>query len=238
MPLITSSGKDHSYFQLYTAGRYITNRDSKRIFPTDSTRACCCYRGSYNQRHRNFGADRPINPLYWPQQIGFLIFQLPCTEIVLGILIRNPTKVLAETANLPSQNWLSGGSCLLVGNASAVVCLAKPLLARKEVIHGRIAYVTEPGNISFIKGIIIIVPDAIGWRFVNNRILADHHASKVDYRVIFQTSWMVCHCEAYTPSGHKLLTLHRLFGNYLDDRRACTLIPDGWQQILALAAVR
>lgn len=34
-----------------------------------------------------------------------------------------------------------------------------------------------------MKGIIVIVPDAFGWEFVNNRILADHYASAGDYLV-------------------------------------------------------
>lgn len=33
------------------------------------------------------------------------------------------------------------------------------------------------------RGIIIIVPDAFGWEFVNNRILADNYAEKGKYLV-------------------------------------------------------
>ncbi|PWY86052.1 dienelactone hydrolase family protein [Aspergillus heteromorphus CBS 117.55] len=54
---------------------------------------------------------------------------------------------------------------------------------RGEVIklHGLDAYVTEPEGEA--KGIIVIIPDAFGWEFVNNRILADHYAAKGGYRV-------------------------------------------------------
>jgi len=54
---------------------------------------------------------------------------------------------------------------------------------REDVVHGRKTYVTEPGDGISPKGIIIIVPDAFGWQFVNNRILADHYASKGKYLV-------------------------------------------------------
>ncbi|EAL89907.2 hypothetical protein KXW98_001319 [Aspergillus fumigatus] len=54
-------------------------------------------------------------------------------------------------------------------------------------LHGLDVYVASPapeptGN-SAIRGIIIIIPDAFGWEFVNNRILADHYAQKGGYRV-------------------------------------------------------
>lgn len=51
-------------------------------------------------------------------------------------------------------------------------------------LHGLNTYVTEPTSIeSPIKGIIIIIPDAFGWEFVNNRILADRYADKGGYKV-------------------------------------------------------
>ncbi|GCB23753.1 protein AIM2 [Aspergillus awamori] len=51
-------------------------------------------------------------------------------------------------------------------------------------LHGLDAYVTEPTSTENpIKGIIVIIPDAFGWEFVNNRILADHYADKGGYTV-------------------------------------------------------
>ncbi len=50
-------------------------------------------------------------------------------------------------------------------------------------LHGLDAYVTEPADGRDVRGIIVIIPDAFGWQFVNNRILADHYADKGDYRV-------------------------------------------------------
>jgi dienelactone hydrolase len=50
-------------------------------------------------------------------------------------------------------------------------------------IHGLDAYVSEPSEGKQAKGIIVIIPDAFGWEFVNNRVLADHYAEKGDYKV-------------------------------------------------------
>lgn len=56
-------------------------------------------------------------------------------------------------------------------------------LGEVKKIHGRDTYVAEPKNGQSAKGIIIIVPDAFGWDFVNNRILADHYAAAGDFLV-------------------------------------------------------
>lgn len=49
--------------------------------------------------------------------------------------------------------------------------------------HGLDTYVTDPTDGRPVRGIIVIIPDAFGWEFVNNRLLADHYAEKGDYRV-------------------------------------------------------
>ncbi|OQE09289.1 hypothetical protein PENFLA_c114G08783 [Penicillium flavigenum] len=58
-------------------------------------------------------------------------------------------------------------------------------IPRGEVtsLHGLQAYTTKPLNDVPHRGIIIIVPDAFGWEFVNNRILADNYAEKGKYLV-------------------------------------------------------
>jgi dienelactone hydrolase len=50
-------------------------------------------------------------------------------------------------------------------------------------VHGLDTYVSEPTGDRKAKGIIVIIPDAFGWEFVNNRLLADHFSSKGDYKV-------------------------------------------------------
>ena len=50
-------------------------------------------------------------------------------------------------------------------------------------LHGLDTYVIEPVDSREVKGIITIIPDAFGWVFINNRLLADHYVDKGDYRV-------------------------------------------------------
>lgn len=50
-------------------------------------------------------------------------------------------------------------------------------------IHGRDTYIAEPPNGIQPKGIVIIISDAFGWEFVNNRALADRYAKKGDFLV-------------------------------------------------------
>ncbi|CAJ0549945.1 Ff.00g065400.m01.CDS01 [Fusarium sp. VM40] len=50
-------------------------------------------------------------------------------------------------------------------------------------IFGRQTYVATPLDDVPIKGIVVIVPGAYGWEFVNNRLLADHYASRGHFLV-------------------------------------------------------
>ncbi|KKK19291.1 hypothetical protein AOCH_000600 [Aspergillus ochraceoroseus] len=52
-------------------------------------------------------------------------------------------------------------------------------------LHGLNVYVAEPSGdpAHEIKGIVVIIPDAFGWDFVNNRLLADNYAEKGKYKV-------------------------------------------------------
>ncbi|KAK6066335.1 dienelactone hydrolase family protein [Seiridium cupressi] len=51
-------------------------------------------------------------------------------------------------------------------------------------IHGRQTYVaTPPADVQSRGIIIIIVPDAFGWEFANNRLLADQYASRGNFTV-------------------------------------------------------
>jgi dienelactone hydrolase len=54
---------------------------------------------------------------------------------------------------------------------------------KEEKIHGRDCYVAKPGGDIAPKGIIVIVPDAFGWKLVNIRLLADTYASHGGYLV-------------------------------------------------------
>ncbi|KAH8667072.1 Alpha/Beta hydrolase protein [Xylariales sp. PMI_506] len=50
-------------------------------------------------------------------------------------------------------------------------------------LHGLNTYVAEPASGRPATGIVLIIPDAFGWDFVNIRLMADHYARKRDYRV-------------------------------------------------------
>jgi len=50
-------------------------------------------------------------------------------------------------------------------------------------LYGLDTYTSEPTGGRPVKGIIVIIPDAFGWEFVNNRLLADHYADKGNYKV-------------------------------------------------------
>ncbi|KAL2870204.1 dienelactone hydrolase family protein [Aspergillus lucknowensis] len=55
---------------------------------------------------------------------------------------------------------------------------------RVTSLHGLDVYVAEPSApASEVRGIVVIIPDAFGWEFVNNRILADHYAQRGKFRV-------------------------------------------------------
>ena len=56
-------------------------------------------------------------------------------------------------------------------------------LGRIETIYGRRTYIAEPPDGKQPLGIIVIIPDAFGQPFVNNKILADHYASLGQYLV-------------------------------------------------------
>ncbi|KAH7041452.1 dienelactone hydrolase family protein [Microdochium trichocladiopsis] len=53
----------------------------------------------------------------------------------------------------------------------------------EKTIHGRPTYVAQPPRGTTPRGIILFLPDAFGWRFPNNRVLADHYASRGGYLV-------------------------------------------------------
>lgn len=110
---------------------------------------------------------------------------------------------------------------------------------KEAVVHGRNTYIAQPEDGCTVEGIIIIVPDAFGWQFVNNRILADHYALRGNYRVYLP--------EFMDGKGHRThatlwnlvtLTVYRLLGTRMDDRCTRGLVPDEQCWSLAVEAVR
>lgn len=61
-------------------------------------------------------------------------------------------------------------------------------------LYGLDAYVSEPADGKTVRGIVVIIPDAFGWEFIKNRILADHCVEKGDFKVYlpdFMNGWSV-----------------------------------------------
>jgi len=50
-------------------------------------------------------------------------------------------------------------------------------------LHGLPTYIAEPSEGRSPKGIVVIIPDAFGWEFVNNRLLVDEYARTGDFTV-------------------------------------------------------
>ena len=53
----------------------------------------------------------------------------------------------------------------------------------ETTLHGLPAYVAEPPEGTPVKGLIVVVPDAYGWKIVNTRTLADAYAKRTGCRV-------------------------------------------------------
>ncbi|KAJ4245970.1 hypothetical protein NW762_013714 [Fusarium torreyae] len=53
---------------------------------------------------------------------------------------------------------------------------------REIKLHGLDSYVVEPQGRD-VRGIIVVLPDAFGWKFVNTRLLADNYANKSHYKI-------------------------------------------------------
>ena len=86
-----------------------------------------------------------------------------------------------RSSHLPSPPFIPKMSCpdCFSGHVHAGTPTGKT-----TKLHGLDVYVAEPTESSTPpKGIIIIIPDAFGWEFVNNRILADHYADRGGYLV-------------------------------------------------------
>ena len=50
-------------------------------------------------------------------------------------------------------------------------------------VHGLDCYVAEPPAGTEPKGVVVIIPDAFGWKLANSKILADEYAKKGGFRV-------------------------------------------------------
>ena len=85
---------------------------------------------------------------------------------------------------------------------------ADALEGRVEALHGLPTYITEPTQDQSPKGMIVIVPDGLGWDLPNTRILADTYARRTGCRVYvpdLQAGHAIPHFLLhgdYTPTEH------------------------------------
>ena len=71
-------------------------------------------------------------------------------------------------------------------------------------LHGLDCYVASPPNGRASQGIIVIVPDAFGWDFVNNRLLADEYARQGSFTVYLPDVMGGEYHPSLTPSHHSV----------------------------------
>lgn len=50
-------------------------------------------------------------------------------------------------------------------------------------VHGLPTYISRPPKGTPSRGVVVIIPDAFGWKFGNNRLLADTYVEKGGYTV-------------------------------------------------------
>ena len=51
-------------------------------------------------------------------------------------------------------------------------------------LHDLPTYIAEPSNGGQVKAIVVMLPDAFGWEFVNLRLLADTFAERLGVRCL------------------------------------------------------
>jgi dienelactone hydrolase len=85
---------------------------------------------------------------------------------------------------------------------------------REDIIHGLNTYITLPEEEAVPKAIIVMIPDAFGWKMVNNRLLCDTYAKKGGYLVYLpdfmngkSSSSMLTRSESVTLLDAFILTL-------------------------------
>lgn len=76
--------------------------------------------------------------------------------------------------------------------------------------YGFDTYVSEPPNGTTPKGIIVVIPDAFGWAFPNNRILADTYAEKGGFKVYLPDFMNGKLRRRGTPKAHPLRDAARI----------------------------
>ncbi|OAA59395.1 Dienelactone hydrolase [Cordyceps fumosorosea ARSEF 2679] len=91
-------------------------------------------------------------------------------------------------------------------------------------VHGLPTYISRPPSGTASRGIVVIIPDAFGWEFGNNRLLADNYARKGGFTVYLPDFMnghaaplrMFDHGRAFSTSPSILTKMYHLFWAVLD----------------------
>ncbi|KAF1810304.1 dienelactone hydrolase family protein [Eremomyces bilateralis CBS 781.70] len=86
---------------------------------------------------------------------------------------------------------------------------------KEETLYGLPTYVATPPSGTPPKGTIVIIPDAFGWTFNNNRILADSYAQKGHFRVLlpdFMNGYVLS--PGLLKNADYILAEHKSFGTH------------------------
>lgn len=87
------------------------------------------------------------------------------------------------------------------------VSLGQPT-GEETTIHGLPTYVARPPDGAAPKGLVVMIPDAFGWDFVNNRVLCDRYASNGGF-LVYLPDFMGGKGDLYLLTGtDSSLTLH------------------------------
>lgn len=79
---------------------------------------------------------------------------------------------------------------------------------REETMYGLPTYISEPPSEEDRKGVIVFIPDAFGWKFNNNRILADKFAKKTN-SVVYLPEFMA----GQSMSPNVTVSMDTIMGN-------------------------
>ncbi|OAA46578.1 Dienelactone hydrolase [Beauveria brongniartii RCEF 3172] len=91
-------------------------------------------------------------------------------------------------------------------------------------VHGLDTYISRPPKGTQSRGIVVIIPDAFGWKFGNNRLLADNYAEKGNFTVYLPDFMnghaaplrMFDHGRAFSTSPSILSKIYHVFWAVLD----------------------
>lgn len=73
----------------------------------------------------------------------------------------------------------------------------------ENTIHGLPTYVARPPDDVIPKGIVVFIPDAFGWAFVNNRALCDRYAKDGGF-LVYLPEFMNGNSRATSPMAAHL----------------------------------